>query len=153
MSAQFLSAKELEIEQWELDGLVWTLNSLESGKLVHDTSERFDEPFGFNMNESGRASFDGCGTVCCIGGWVYAKGHSAANNVRDFAALMARDYVFNKRSKRLARLYYPAVSNYEAITPKDAAGVLRRFLTTNIIDWEDVDEDIRLREPDQEENE
>lgn len=90
-----------------------------------------EQPTGFNMK-----SF-GCGTAACIGG------HAAyRQRQEDPGTRYNPNGLSGMASKWLGidpqlgdRLYYPAVDDYDSITPKQAARVLRHLAETGKVDW------------------
>lgn len=137
-----LTAKELSITPNELRLLEATetaLNNLK-GCVVIDIPHRNQKRarLGFSMfhvllrrgaPNFSRSGFDdkrnkGCNTVGCIAGWM--------------EALSKGSFRIDTSSSRLRSLFYPSngIYNWEKITPRVAARAIKRFRTTNVIDFE-----------------
>jgi hypothetical protein len=132
------TASELEIEQWELDGLLAFCRAIESGQLQHRyADEAINRDLVFDMDIG--ADSTECGTACCIGGYIYLnewrQSHANEMDAREAAC----DYLDKQR--RLGPLFYPRTSaaqkhsfGYGDVTPLQAARCVRHFLETGEID-------------------
>jgi hypothetical protein len=149
-----LPADHLRITEDELAALLWTREALSSGLMQHDPNESHEFPYGFNMNvplstEGGEE----CGTVGCIGGWMYHYLHQNKlapvfnpNGIRN-TGFSSNKYVQLHRSAALHELFYPLSkfagnSNYDidyAVIPTEwALEAIDNFLTAGDPEWDVV---------------
>jgi hypothetical protein len=141
-----LTAAELGIDQEDYDALLETRELLASGCLEHttdsrdirDTKPRTKEPKAqFNMNID--ASYNHCGTVACIGGWMsllkqgaakdIAKGKVPKREMVDFASMEVSELGL------IGELFFPKIRDWNVITPKIAVKAIDNFLTTGKPRW------------------
>jgi len=140
-----LSGKALGITETEHAAMLEVRELFASGKLYHDKGCELMKPNGFNMNVC--VDQDGCGTTCCIGGWMYLV------MVRDGAApcKSAHEYVALKRSRALAPLFFPFTDHnrrdlvdengqsydfpYEEMPPAFGLAAMDNFLATGDPNW------------------
>lgn len=139
------SAEELGIQVWEYDALLQVRDLLATGKIEHnrdllrrskDVETRPTKRI-FNMEITHDPDRWACGTVGCIGGWVWAL------HKNDDRAVGGPEYVKgHEYGGPLGRLYYPklpgGVAAYKSITPKQAVIAIDNFLTTGNPDWKAV---------------
>lgn len=126
LAQAFKTHQELGLEEPLYNALKKVLTRLETDDLVH-LKDYFDFdtatpgiPNGFNMNVGFQQWM--CGSVGCIGGWAAFEMHAPLEDV------MGNQVLYD--------LFYPPFKlNYEEITTEQAAGMLRKYLTTNKIDW------------------
>lgn len=125
-----MTHEELGITKAELAALRKVRNALAGGRYKHIKTDRLvkiDDEGGklphkqmFNM-----AYWEhnvGCGTVCCIGGWMHNITHT-------------------ERSASLGDLFYPDLGDEDAwdrVTPKRAVRAIDSFLKTGDPKWERV---------------
>lgn len=141
------TADELHITQAEKDGLVWVRDGLRAGKFKHIDEDKGEYPLGqngFNMSIASK-SYE-CGTVGCIGGWVWV--HMNIERLMQDGGVWylssadnhdADTYLYQKGPDcHLHHLYFPPGSNYDAITPLEAAQAIDNYLNTGDPDWESV---------------
>jgi hypothetical protein len=129
-----LSAKALGVTQAELDAAIEIRGLLAANQFIHDPEQDGEHANGFNMNcalEEGS-----CGTVGCIGGWMWAAMHRDRKTV----SLSAHNYVKSDKSHSLHPLFYPDsdeydLPDYSIIPPAFALAALDNFLTTGDPDW------------------
>lgn len=97
--------------------------------IDYGTKEDVDKPAfsAFNMNAWQ------CGSVACIGGWAQHLW------VPDAHPADAIDYeVANALGisiMQAAQLFFPDISDYRAVTPAQAAAVIRNLIATGEVDW------------------
>lgn len=130
----FKAAADLGITEPQKDALVKTLVLLETGGIVHAAQP----PFGdlntettpafsgkFNM-DNWSLTFDGCGTIACIGGTAELIGGVDFGSDHD------------DLPKGLYGLFYPvsAGRDWEEITTAQAATALRSYLSTGDARWD-----------------
>lgn len=143
----YLTAEKLGIEEWEFTGLAWFVEFARLGKLKPVSNLMIDtmgnekgknQPL-FNMSIV-QKNLE-CGSVACIGGYVFLHEHGAELD-RDQAKLLhyeAMRYV-GERKGTLKNLYYPWDSGvyYTESMETDlehVADVVEFFLTTGKVDW------------------
>ena len=132
----FKTDAELGLSAEQHAGLVATLAALERGELVHVPDpghdwkvdkEQYQMHNGFHMRVWTLDGLNGCGTVCCIGGWAEQFGD------------VAFDIFPNEDGQEaLAELFYPADENAFTATPAQAAHALRNYLTTGKANWSEA---------------
>lgn len=135
LAQSFKSADELGITKPQRDALCKTLVLLETDKLVHVTaraqSSCSDNPqFSGHFNMSLWAAEYDCGTVCCIGGTAQLVGDT------DFGQWWA--FSDNWGLKNLFAPPQIRCSNWEMITPAQAATALRSYLTIGDAKWHEA---------------
>jgi len=78
-----------------------------------------------------------CNTVGCIGGWavqlLLGGPFSDTDRVAD---------LFDIRVEDAYDLCYPSGVNYQAVTPAEAAQVLRHLAATGLVDWSILEETV-----------
>lgn len=79
-----------------------------------------------------------CGTVACIAGWACALdvGLSEAAGIR--SPFMHARTILGLDERQATLLFIPDPLNFDAITPADAAKVLRTLAETGDVDWSEV---------------
>lgn len=93
----------------------------------------------FNMNRA-VARYD-CGTAGCIGGFVFMAMEKVPLKKRNLqlsheCGLRATAYVNRVVTRSLNTLFYPLhLSDYDLITPKQAANQIETFLRTGTTTW------------------
>lgn len=128
----FKTATELNLSETHRCALIKALAYLEAGKLDHEEIE--PHHIRFTMRKWGGS----CGTACCIGGSAEALGGLEYRTLGQAC----------KTNKRLGELFYPggwphlfdpgAHHKGWNATPKQAATVLRGYLTTGKADWDQI---------------
>lgn len=118
----------LGITQWEYDGLIKVMKMLRDGSIKHyrDVTQ---PPIGkyFNMGCAGMSN--GCGTVACIGGWVWIlSGRSVEDAFSSYV-------VSASQPMGLHQLYYPKGRAWSQITPDEAADAIQEYLRTGKPTW------------------
>lgn len=132
LAQNFMSAADLGISEAQKDALIKTLVLMETDKLVHvrppdEINWYAMESFTgkFNM-DAWNLSYEGCGTVACIGG----------------TAEMVGGVSFGERHidlpENLYSLFYPGdiFDDWEKITVEQASRALRSYLTTGHARWD-----------------
>ena len=132
----FKKASELKITPKEHAALITVMGWLKDGSL------REGPGGGFDMSDA--CGFSACGTVACIGGWVYLAMQGLKFDVgpldRD-ARIEARMYVAEDKTEALHDLYYPwniGFTKWETITASEAATAIANFLTSGDPSWDFV---------------
>ncbi len=127
LAQTFKTAKELLINDRQLEALKKTLVLLETGKIKHDSKVDAFTPLSFNMANWNLLT--PCGTVCCIGGTAELVGDLTLEDNFECASC---------NNKSLEDLFYPeniGGYTYDDITIEQAAHALRSYLTTGTPDW------------------
>jgi hypothetical protein len=139
-----LTHKKLGIQKWEYEGLLQLLVDLKTGKFQHVSnpvyvSKTSKRPL-FNM-EYGGTKFD-CGSVACIGGWLYTQSKNLKKKDVTWVDLNnAAEYTGGSRGRSpvLGRLFYPPEDyEYSKIKMSHAAQAILNFLMTGDPMWEKV---------------
>ena len=101
------------------------------GAIISD--ERYHPGYGRDVHN--------CGAVCCIGGWMAVVMHGELDNF-DFYKIECGviDYVVDKRSQSLSKLFYPTPVDIEwsEITPSQAIRAIDNFMNTGDPDWSSI---------------
>ena len=135
MAKTFKTAEQLGLEEKHYCALVKTLVELESGRIEHLRDPSLDSGDGrskvsrFNMGVWRSATYDGCGTVCCIGGSAEIIGRLPMYSMLHLEAT---------GSNGLHELFYPyetGSDDWGCITPKQATRALRNYLTYGEPRW------------------
>lgn len=115
----YLSAEDLNIKEWERDGLIALIEPLRSGALLFDMS----------YPEVKRP----CGTQACIGGWL------AINHGIDVDGYMYGGHEMQNYSLSLYDLFFPrnGTRAYEASNAQGAQAIIN-FLEYGDPQWPDV---------------
>lgn len=136
--SHYLAAKKLQILSWERKGLIAFLK--EAPSMVHNPrptraqicQKGFTVPEKRIFNMSLTAMECDCGTVTCLGGFVYLLKHGLSQE----SIATTSNYVYAGRSPVLNPLYFPPFTpTYSHLTPLEVAAVTRHFLTTGRVDW------------------
>lgn len=141
-----LTPRELGISKLEYEALLWTRDLLASGQAQSDPDEELEHDYGFNMNVY-ENSDDGCGTTCCIGGWMFQYMKSRAAEPSKSAA----SYVLTDRSVSLTPLFFPFTTangkeyfdddgqSYDfpldLMAPSQGLTAINNFLATGAPNW------------------
>lgn len=123
---KYLPASFFKIAQWEWEGLCWFVEQARAGYFTY-----IDYPIfmalpehGFDMGNS--CIIHECGTIACVGGWVYLHKHGSAPRT-------AVSYVASHAHRSaLAPLYFPKRYNHR---PEAVANVVEHMLLTGQVDW------------------
>lgn len=144
------TAEELGITQPELDALIWVRDGLGNGTFTHaddENTREFNENNRtgnyFNMNLTCHVNNGGCGTVGCIGGWMWLHMHRDEVLIVDDVFkptkkqnVAALDYI--GEHERLARLFYPRNrEDWHLLTARDTVDAIDNFLNTGNPEWPD----------------
>jgi hypothetical protein len=137
----YLTSRQLGIKPWERRGLIAFIKAAPTMKhnpTPNHTVKPGDDGLVFNMSFPLIAAE--CGTVCCIGGFVWVQEHGAKITDEHCDHGFNRntaDYVYNTVSKLYA-LYFPHLhnQNWGHIKPTAAAKVVEHFLFTGEIKWD-----------------
>lgn len=151
-----LNNKDLGLSYPEYESLVRVRDMLRSGMIKEalDFRSRSDGylPAGLNFNMDYTARRGDCGSVCCIGGWVYALTYGEEYKDKDGNVLykyddhVADEFVFGA-SGGLYALFYPNEDHtrpdgtywsYRRITAQQAAQAIDNYLTTGQPRWGDI---------------
>lgn len=144
-----MTPAELNITPEVFEALGWVRDRLRDGSIVHVYNPEFGNGrHGLNMNWT---VFDGCGTVACIGGWVWCR----VNVIPGDGAIP--EYMLNAEvattcdgwvtgaPEQLNALFYPVCGRkyLQDITPAEAAQAIDNFLDSGKPRWDEVcgDED------------
>lgn len=134
-TGNFLSSKELKLTEKQYDSLVATLLLMETGGVVHIKEDNYENRWEGKKLPEGKSHFfnmsawrekSACGSVCCLGGT---------------AELLAGEPVFRRgaipdKKPEIDKLFYPyEIKDWDTITPKRAANVLRNYLETGVTKW------------------
>lgn len=140
------TAEELGIDPRVHDGLAWFVDCAENGVI------------GGHGNKFDMASVvyrDGCGTACCIGGWVatYLTGsvpdedgtYHTDEESDDFESIHSELHEAEMKSRALENLFYMYNTHrtFEDVTLQIAVTVTRHYLDTGIVDWDTAIQDAR----------
>lgn len=133
------TAEELGITQQEYEALLAVRDGLASGALVHELDySSCPGARRFNMETTGKYSPD-CGTVACIGGWMYAAMHNNEITESDFGRLspaVERQANYVSSSSPMGRLFYPPVTyDYHTITTEQAVKAIDNFVEHGDPHW------------------
>jgi len=131
----FKTPTELKITPREHAALIKVMGWLKDGSLRGGDDGQFD------MSQICEVSI--CGTVACIGGWVFLarQGIAVGAGALDDGTIDRADkYVSSDRSPALKNLYYPEDRRWawEAITASEAATAIANFLATGYPSWSSV---------------
>ena len=124
-----MTAQDLGIQQWELDGLLAFCRAADSGTLRHAKDGMWKNDLAFNYGFT--ALLTDCGTVCCVGAFVFFHRHGQDDSMR------AHQYVHE--AGKLVPIYFPSLGNppkvkLNDISPVTAARYVRHFLATGEYD-------------------
>lgn len=153
------TADELKISQAEYDALLKVRADIEANLLAQaewdETEDDYLTPIKGNMFDMGDTctSYE-CGTVGCIGGWMYLAMNSDVCAVKNGVTLipeevaeLANGYVIHAPGA-LGRLFYPSrggvyYKDFHAIKPSQALTAIDNFLNTGEANWYSIlgDED------------
>jgi hypothetical protein len=127
--SKFKTADELGITEAQRCALVTVMDKLEKGELEHAPNYRTtsEDTKGFNMRLWHEKAQQGCGTVCCIGGWA--------------EVLSGVKFVGVRRDDGLENLFFPRrakVRTWSSITPQQASKAIRNYLFTGDSKWDEV---------------
>lgn len=135
--AKRLDYKQLGIKEQEFWALLHVRDELERGDIVHfDCGAAVDavvtgvKKRWFDMGVGGDRH--GCGTLGCIGGWMYAAMHPKARVGR------MQDYVDRHQgvSSPFHELFFGRT--WSSITPAQGVKAIDNFLEFGKPDWEEV---------------
>jgi len=148
-----LPPEALGLPKRTYDALLQVASDLETGKLVHVPLRQMKHLKAtaarlFNMSVW-QENVPGCGTACCIGGWleIYLGGPMLAHHrfapPRSPPRSSAFDGVSIETKDTLWSLFYPDLNSlrgkgreeYDLITPREAASCIRNYLKTGDVDW------------------
>lgn len=148
LAENFLTAKELGLNEGERAGLIKAMRALERGEIKHVKLDHravdawravVDHPEDggnfFNMGIwAAKGPYD-CQTVCCIGGWAQAfYDETRLDGLPGCGLLKA-----TRGNRQLYDLFHPSIySSYDDITPAEAALAIRNYLTTGDACWSQV---------------
>jgi len=125
---QFKTAKELGLTKQQHEGLVKTLELLETS-FVKRICIFEGEKSRFDMGTWSRWDYNRCQTVRCIGGW-------ANTLVKDcFSSNQLYSKANATQQRELCILFYPNDEAGWKATVDQAAIALRGYLTTGKVDW------------------
>lgn len=133
------TAIELGIPEWVWRALQEVKRGLEDGTLVHIVGSSTTDRKLFDMAVIAKESKT-CGTVACIGGWVYALGMGARGgwtiHADAFVGSVREDYGDN-----LGDLFIPPSPwgygrDYDEITPAQAALAIGNYLEHGEPRWD-----------------
>jgi len=140
------TAAELGITEQEYDLLPVIRDKLLDGSLVHSSKAKDSNKYDvFNMSITSKRY--SCGTVGCIGGWLWIlmnaesiekdekDGHF---HLTDEQMGLVDDYVESNGGNMKELFYPPGVFSYKAITPAQAAKAIDNYLETGDPDWESM---------------
>jgi len=132
------TASKLKITLDERAALIKVMGWLKDGVLHEDINGATGK---FNMNTKCNAL--DCGTVACIGGWVYLAMQKIAIYAKTPSPVIlakACDYVGSHKSPELHGLYYPyqVKKDWGTITSAEAAQAIRNFLTSGDPQWASI---------------
>lgn len=135
-----------DITQAERDALIIVRDALRSGKLVHVHTPTLPLDFvetgkvrirtaklPFNMATSG--AMTPCGTMACIGGWMYVAMQRPSLNEPSLDLDAMKKYVWEDRSFALEDLFFQdsnPTRPLEDITSAQAANLIDEFLDAYI---------------------
>lgn len=128
LAQNFMSAKDLGLDEAQKEALVTVLGMMERGEIKHKESIKINYLSGqvfsgqFNMRHWNIT--DECGTVCCIGGTAELVG-----DVKLLETVASNDRLYN--------LCF-GVPDMEAVTVEQAARALRNYLTTGRPKWKKI---------------
>ena len=133
------TARQLGITAKEYEALLKVRDLLSKREVLFNMSaiisdKKYHHGYGKDVHN--------CGTVGCIGGWMAVIMRNKLDNfdfnkVKCSAIDSVIDYVVDKHSQSLHKLFYPALVNIEwsEITPSQAICAIDNFMNTGDPDW------------------
>lgn len=137
----YLTADQLGIKGWEFNQLSMLVDRLPTIPLLSNNDDSFEEVVGTHFSMEWPHIVSKCGSVSCIGGFIYAA-ESGIGGIAN--PTIASQYVYQDRSEPLQNLFQveaaqeDMVCDYGTVTPDQAVIAIKNFLSSGDPKWNEI---------------